>query len=297
MITVRVPATSANMGAGFDCMGVAVNLYNTIEISETGKGLEVIGSNIADYIPRGNRNLIYRSMLAVFDKVGYSVRGIRISQKSDIPVTRGLGSSSACIIGGMIAANVLSGKQLSYSELLNIALEFEGHADNITPAMFGGMCISVVKNKKIIHKSVKIDPSVKFAAIIPVYSVGTKKARKSLPGRLSYEDAVFNMSRAVSFALCMSEGRLENLRELVQDRMHQIYRKNNVKHFDDIFQKSYEFGSKATYLSGSGPSIICIINDNYSGFADNMNRYMKEKNIEAICRILSVDNVGAIVKY
>lgn len=297
MITVRVPATSANMGAGFDCMGVAVNLYNTIEIKEINRGLEIVGSNVADYIPRSSKNLIYRSMLAVFDTVGCRVPGIRINQKSDIPVTRGLGSSSACVIGGMLAANVMSGKKLTYPELLNIALEFEGHADNITPAMFGGMCISVVNGGKIIHKSIKIDPSIKFAAIIPDYSVGTKKARKSLPDRLSYADAVFNMSRAVSFALCMSEGKLDNLGELVQDRMHQKYRKHNVRNFDDLYMKSYEYGSKATYLSGSGPSIICIVNDNYTSFINNMNRYIKEKKIEAVCRLLSIDNVGAIVKY
>ncbi|MCH5184852.1 MAG: homoserine kinase [Oscillospiraceae bacterium] len=297
MITVRIPATSANMGAGFDCMGVAVNLYNTIEISEIKSGLEIVGSNVAEFIPRNGRNLVYRSMLALFDEVGYKACGIRIRQKSDIPVTRGLGSSSACVVGGMIAANILSGKKLSYPEILNLAFKVEGHTDNITPAMFGGMCISAVDGEKIIHKSIKIDPGIKFAVIIPDYFIGTRKSRKTLPDKLPYADAVFNISRAAGFALCMAEGKLDGLREFVRDRMHQPYRKDNISGFDKISEKSYELGSKATYLSGSGPSMICIINENYSVFADNMNKFMKENDIAAVCRVLSVDNVGAVVKY
>ena len=297
MITVRTPATSANMGAGFDCLGIAVNLYNTIEICETDSGLEIVGPNVAQFIPRSTKNLVYRSMKLLFDEVGYRMNGIRIKQKSDIPVTRGLGSSSACVIGGMLAANVISGKKLSYPEILNLALKIEGHADNITPALYGGMCVAAVDNGKIISKSVKIDPSIKFAVIIPDYFVGTKKSRQILPDTVSYNDAVFNMSRAVSFALNMAEGRLDNLKESVRDKMHQQYRKHNIAHFDEIYSASYKFGSKATYISGSGPAVICIINENYSRFRFVMNKYLKENKIAASCRILSIDNVGAVIKY
>jgi len=296
MIKVRVPATSANIGAGFDCMGVAVNLYNTIEVAETDGGLKICGRNMANYIPRGDKNLVYKAVMLLFDEVGYRAKGLKITQRSDIPITRGLGSSSACIIGGMLAANVISGRKMNYPDILNLALKMEGHADNITAALYGGLCVSMINGEKIIHKSIKLDSAIKFAVIVPDYFMGTKKSRKLLPEKVSYNDAVFNISRAAVLTASFMDGKLDNLREAVQDRMHQQYRKVNVAHFDEIFDISYKFGSQATYLSGSGPSIVCILNEKYNEFQSNMNGYFKNNNIPAGCRILSVDNLGAIVR-
>jgi homoserine kinase len=155
----------------------------------------------------------------------------------------------------------------------------------------------MIDDGKVISKSIKINSTIKFAVIIPDYFVATKKSRKILPESLSYADAVFNMSRAVSFALNMAEGKLENLREAARDRMHQPYRKQTVESFDSIFAASYEFGSRATYLSGSGPSIVCVIDENYNAFENMMNKYFRENKIAAACRVLSIDNVGAVVKY
>ena len=154
MIRVKVPATSANMGAGFDCMGIALSLYNIIDIDILESGLQIIDD--FPKVSHNENNLIYRAMKEVFDRVGYTPSGIRIRQKSQIPATRGLGSSSACIIGGMIGANILSGRKLSYREILDMAAAMEGHPDNVTPALFGGLCVSAKDGDSIIYKSIKL---------------------------------------------------------------------------------------------------------------------------------------------
>lgn len=133
MIKLRVPATSANMGAGFDTLGVAVGLYNRMMIEEIPEGLEVINKNTQSFIPTGYKQFVYRAMAELFDYVGYEQKGYRITQDSQIPMTRGLGSSSACIIGGMLAANIISGRQLSYQEIIHLAATMEGHPDNVGP--------------------------------------------------------------------------------------------------------------------------------------------------------------------
>lgn len=296
MVTVRVPASSANMGAGFDSLGMAVGLYNTMYISEIKSGLNISAVNMSDFVPKNESNLIYRSMAAVFDKVGYAPKGIKIVQKSEIPVTRGLGSSSACIIGGMLAANVISGRQLAYSDILDLAVKIEGHPDNLAPALYGGFCVSATDGERVLTNSIKINPKIKAAVIIPDFFVATKKSRRVLPESVSYEDAVFNISRASLFTSFMITGKTDNLRIGVQDRMHQRYRSAYIDGMDDIFDKAYDLGAKAVYLSGSGPTITALLDSGTIGFARNMQRYLRECERKYTCKILSVDNVGAIVK-
>lgn len=296
MIKVRVPATSANMGAGFDTLGVALSLYNTLEISEIPKGLEVFSNNRYDYIPRDTNNLVYRSMMSVFNEVEYKPSGIRIVQNSEIPVTRGLGSSSACIIGGMIAANIISGRHLAYNNILDLAVKMEGHPDNVAPALYGGFCVSMVENSKTICHSTKLNSKIKFAVMVPDFFVATRKSRGTLPNTVLHSDAAFNVSRAAMFAMSLANGKTENLRYTVEDRLHQPYRKKYIDGMDEIFEKTYEFGSKATYLSGSGPTILSILDSDYREFNIGMTNFFKKNTQNWRCRILSIDNVGAIVQ-
>lgn len=296
MVRVRVPATSANMGAGFDTLGVALGLYNTLEISEISSGLQIFSKKTGDYIPRDENNLVYRAAKLVFDKVGYRCRGLKIVQQSDIPVTRGLGSSSACIIGGMLAANVISGRQLSYGEILDMAAEFEGHPDNVTPAMFGGFCAAMTDNGKTVYKSIKIDSAVRFAVMIPDFFVPTRKSRGALPLEVPHRDAAFNISRAVMFALSMAQGDFSHLRSAVEDRLHQPYRKNYIDGMDEIFEKTYSLGSKATYLSGSGPTIVSVLDGGYNKFCAEIQDFFNRNSHNWTCRILTIDNVGCVVR-
>lgn len=295
MVYVRVPATSANMGSGFDSLGIALGIYNTLKISEIESGI-VVYNNSKEYIPIGEKNLVYRAILRVFDEVGYQKKGIKIIQNSDIPVTRGLGSSSACIIGGMLAANVFSGRKLSYNEILNLAAKFEGHPDNVTPALFGGFCIAATENGKTVYTSNKLDPKLKAAIMVPDFFLSTRASRGVLPENVTLNDASYNISRASLLTSALIKGKYDDLRFAVDDKIHQNMRKENVPHFDEILKKSYEIGAKATYLSGSGPTIVSLISENYEEFEDKMSEFLKTLDSKFSIKICSIDNVGAILK-
>ena len=297
MIRVKVPASSANMGAGFDTLGTAVALYSRIEVTETNSGLEIITKHPSGFIPQGENNLIYRAMKTVFDNVGYRPRGLRIVQDSDIPMTRGLGSSSGCIAGGMLAANIMAGRQLSYPEILDLAAAMEGHPDNVAPAIYGGMCISLTHEGHTVTRSIKLDPKLKFAVMIPDFYVQTKRSRGVLPDMIPREDASFNIQRAAMLVYAMEHCDTELLRCAVEDRLHQPYRKCYIDGFDEIIKKSYENGACAAYLSGSGPTIVSILDRDYDAFAQRMQDYFKENGGGWVCMILDADNVGSVVSY
>ena len=295
MIRLRVPASSANMGAGFDTLGVAVGLYNRIEVEEIPFGLEVINKNSQSFVPRDKNNLIYRAMLYLFNSVDYEPKGYRITQNSQIPMTRGLGSSSACIIGGMLAANIISGRTLSYKEIIHLAAKMEGHPDNVGPALYGGFCVSLTDGDKTIIKSTKLKSNIKFAVIIPDFFVATKKSRGVLPSKLDFSDAVYNIGHASMFQAAMISGDMEALEIGVRDKLHQQYRKSYVDGMEDIFEKTYSLGSHATYLSGSGPTILSILDGDYKSFESGMREYFRENSLKWKCMILPIDNVGAVV--
>lgn len=295
MVKVRVPATSANMGAGFDTLGIALNLYNRMEISEIPHGLIINVINKADYIPLDERNLIYRAMMQIFDKVGYKPSGLKIIQDSDIPMTRGLGSSSACIIGGMLAANVLSGRQLSYKEIAHLAAKMEGHPDNVGPALFGGFCTSLMTQNHTIVNSTKICSDIKFAVMIPDYFVATKKSRRILPEYVPFEDAAYNISRALVLQSALISGDVSQFKIGVSDKLHQQYRREYIEGMDEIFEQSYKSGSLGTYLSGSGPTILSFLNNDHEEFAARMEDFFKKNSYRWTCKILDIDNVGAVV--
>ncbi len=295
MIYIRVPATSANMGAGFDSLGIALGLYNTMRISEIDSGI-VVYNNSKDFIPTGERNLIYRAMCRVFDEVGYQKKGIKIIQNSDIPVTRGLGSSSACIIGGMLAANAISGRQLKYSEILNLATDMEGHPDNVTPALFGGFCVATREDGKTIYSSNKLRAGLKAAVMVPDFFVSTKASRGALPENVTLQDTSYNISRASLLTSLLINGKYDDLKCAVKDKIHQDYRKTNIPHFDAMMERSYELGAKATYLSGSGPTMVSLLSDNYDAFEKGMTGYLESLGEKWRVSVVSVDNVGAILK-
>lgn len=295
MIRVRVPASSANMGAGFDTLGVALNLYSRLEVEERESGLEIVTLNSTGYVPQDKSNLVYRAMEQVFNAVGKRPSGLYICQDSAIPMTRGLGSSSGCIIGGMLAANALTGRKLPYKEILNLAAQMEGHPDNVAPAMYGGLCVSMMADGKTFTKSIKLDNKIRFAVMIPDFFVATKKSRGVLPDMVSRKDAAFNIQHAAMFAEAMRTGDTELLRYAVEDRLHQQYRKGYIDGFDEIMEKTYSLGARATYLSGSGPTIVSIIDKDYFKFTESMSKFFKENSHKWTCKVLETDNVGSVL--
>ncbi len=296
MIKVRVPATSANLGPGFDSMGLALGLYNYVTAEETDGGLVIdILDESRKFLAKDERNLVYRSMKAVFHKVGYSVRGLHLILENNIRVTRGLGSSSAGIVSGLVAANAMSGNQLSQEELLVLAAELEGHADNVTPALLGGFTVSVKQKNRIQYVKTEIKDDLRFAAFIPDFYLQTKKARGILPHSVSMRDAVYNTGHSALLAASLMSGKYENIRTAVGDKLHQRYRKRLVPKMDEMFRKCYEKGALGVYLSGAGPTIVAIVHRDNTEFEEKMKQVLKDRMPDWDLTMLSADNTGAVI--
>ena len=213
MVEVKIPATSANIGAGFDCLGLALGLYNYVWAEETDSGLSIeIKDESSDYLPTDERNLVYSSMMAVYKKVGVKPKGLHIILENNIPVTRGLGSSAAGIVGGLLAADALTGSKLDKHQLLNMASAIEGHPDNAAPAIFGGMTVNVTAKNDIKGVKTKLPDDLKFAAFIPEFFLATKKSRSVLPRKVSMRDAVFNTGRSALLVGSLMTRYYDNIR-------------------------------------------------------------------------------------
>lgn len=296
MIKVRVPATSANMGSGFDSLGLALTLYNYVSIEKISSPTEIkiIGEG-ENFLPTNESNLIYRCVERVFKEVGEKMVNVRIVLENNIPVTRGLGSSSAGIVGGLVAANALLSNPFSKEEILNMAADVEGHGDNVTPAVFGGFCVNVPSKNKINFISTPIKDDLEFAAFIPDFFLQTKKSRAALPEKVLHRDAVFNLGRSALLTASIISGNYENIRTAMGDRLHQSYRKKFVPGMADIFDLCYNNKALGVYLSGAGPAIIGILNNRSSSFAEKVNPVLNKKMKNWHLDILKPDNEGAVI--
>lgn len=294
MITVRVPATSANIGPGFDSMGVALTLYNYVKAEEIGDGLQInITDDSSKFLARDEKNLVYRSMKAVFDKVGYRPKGIHLELTNNIMVTRGLGSSSAGIVGGLLAGNALSGRKLSQEQLLDIANKIEGHPDNVTPALLGGLTVSVPKGGHVSFVKAELKNDLTFAALVPNFFLQTKKSRSLLPKFVPHRDAVYNEARTALLFASLTNGKYENIPVAIGDRLHQRYRKRLIPHMEDIFNACYANGALGVYLSGAGPTIIAILDEKNQSFQANITQTLKKSTQNWQLHMLKADNEGA----
>ncbi len=294
MIRIRVPATSANLGAGFDCLGLAVNLYNYIDMAESD-GIE-IASTDGTWVPTTRENMIYSSAEHLYRLCGKALPGLRILQENNVPMTRGLGSSSACIIGGLVGANTLLGSPFSKAELVNIASGLEGHPDNTTPALLGGIVTSVLEGDKVYWVKQEVQNTLRLVAIIPDFKVSTEMARRVLPQEIAHQDARYNLARAALFSASLLQGKYENLKIAVGDRIHQPYRMPLIKYADEVFRFAYELGAYAVYISGAGPTMMAIVSGEDAGFAPKLRSYLGELELDGWgIRELSIDNVGTIV--
>ena len=219
MIKVKVPATSANMGSGFDSIGIALTLANEIGMEESDR-LEIKSLN-GDDIPTDESNLIYQCAKKVYDICGKTLKGMKIVERCNIPQTRGLGSSSACTVAGLLGANELLGKPMSEQNIIDLAASIEGHPDNSTPAILGGFVVALQEYGKVWHVRVPIYGRLDFVAFIPNFELKTSTAR---PKTIAHHDAVFNLSRAALLAGSLVTGDLQNIGVAVGDKLHQPYR-------------------------------------------------------------------------
>ena len=254
---VRVPASSANLGPGFDSFGIAWQLYNEIDFQllEEG-GLAIYGCE-EQY--QNENNLAYRGFRRVLDRCGVPFTGVAIRfGRCAIPVSRGLGSSAALIAAGVTAANALYDLGLSRAELLLLATDVEGHPDNVAPALYGGLCVSAMDGGRAITRRFPISERLCFAALIPPFELSTALARSVLPQTLPREDAIFNISHGALLLRAFGDGDAELLSFAMDDRIHQNYRAKLIDGFKTARIEAQECDASGICISGAGPTILCV---------------------------------------
>ena len=256
-VTIRVPATTANLGPGFDAFGCALRLYTDVTFEETDCGLEITG---CDEAFTGPDNLAYVSYCAVLASMSEEVRGVKIHIDSQIPICRGLGSSAALLVAGAMGANVLRGNRLSTQGLLNITNAMEGHPDNLAPAFYGGLTASMVDNGLPVSVSFPLHPDWEFLALVPDFNLPTELARAALPTQIPRADAVYNIAHGALVLKALELGDEKLLRNAMQDRLHQPYRKSLIADYEKIEALVRTTGA-AFCLSGAGPTLLCITQD------------------------------------
>lgn len=252
---VRVPASSANLGPGFDSFGIAWQLYNEIDF-QIAEGLEISGC-AEKY--QTEDNLAYRGFRRVLERCSVPFEGVAIRfGRCAIPVSRGLGSSAALIAAGVTAANELYELGLSRSELLLLATEVEGHPDNVAPALYGGLGVSAMDGGRAITRRFPLSDRLHFAALVPPFELSTSLARSVLPAEVSREDAVFNVSRGALLLRALGDGDAELLSFAMDDRIHQNYRAKLIDGFKTARIEAQECGAAGICISGAGPTILCV---------------------------------------
>ncbi|MCI8629293.1 MAG: homoserine kinase [Firmicutes bacterium] len=295
MMHIKVPATSANMGPGFDSIGVALELYNHLWFEEIEQGVEIIVKKEHEIkIPTDKNNLIYKTMVDFFAETGNVMPGVRLIQKDDIPMVRGLGSSAACIVAGLLAANHMSGCHYSREQLAQIAAKIEGHPDNSNPALFGGMVVGALDHNEMRHVKLDLPKDLVFAIMVPDFPVSTEDSRKVLPDMYTKADAIFNASRAALLVASIYAGDYENLAMAMQDRIHQPYRSQLIPDMDRIFKAAKNYGALASYLSGAGSTLMAVLTDDKAEvFQQKMAAYLKAIPNEWQLTLLKPDTKGA----
>lgn len=262
-IIVKVPATTANLGPGFDAIGLALNLWNETEfIPINGTGIEFNIKGEGDgKLPMDESNTIAVAAKQLFDLTKLPMPGLKINCYNHIPLGSGLGSSSAALLTGFLGANALLESPLSDEEILKLAIETEGHPDNVAPAMLGGLVASIVHDDRVL--SIKLPARanrspIHVTIVLPDFDFPTHEARKLLPPNVSREDAIFNISRSIMVTEALRTGDLELLGKAMEDKLHQPFRLPIIPGAQDALIAAKRNGANAVALSGAGPSLIAF---------------------------------------
>jgi len=298
MIRVRVPATSANLGPGFDAVGLALRLHNTLDLWDAPAPVIEVEGEGAGSLPRDPSHLAYRAAMAVSQRAGLAAgtgapRAFGIRQRNRVPLARGLGSSAAAIVGGAVAANALLGGPLDRQVLLDLATEIEGHPDNVAAALLGGLVVCAGTPAGV--RAVRLTPPpLPVIAAVPDFTVSTAEARRLLPARIPFDDAVFNVTRTALLVAALSGGRSDLLGDATEDRLHQPYRAALVPGLSEVFAAARRAGANAVTLSGSGPAVIAF--GDAPGIGPAMVEAFRGAGIRCRTLALQIDTDGAVVE-
>lgn len=308
-ISVKVPATTANIGSGFDCLGMALPIYNTVTIEETvlpGTGIEIniISETDSDdefaieHIPTDENNIVYKAVEMLFNSIGQAPSELKITIKSQIPIAKGLGSSASVIVGGLLAANELLGRPADEAALLSIATEVEGHPDNVTPAIVGGLVLTSLEDDgSIVYRKLNWPDEWTLTLCIPDYELATDISRSVLPAEVPLKDASFNSRRLAMFMEAIHTKDAELMKLALQDKLHQPYRTKLVPGLQEIMDNlKHEENVLGCVLSGAGPSILIVSQkNNLDKIKSIVSEVWAGLNVKTDIRVLKIEENGAQV--
>jgi homoserine kinase len=296
MITVRVPASTANLGPAFDCLGLALDLWNetSFELSDNTLSIEISGEGQGT-LPRNDRNLILRAFARVYQEAGKKPpTGVALIAKQEIPLSSGLGSSAAACLTGLLAANALLKDPLSHQEILQIGAEIEGHADNLSAALFGGLVLVNQNGSKFSAQKLECAP-LTAVVVLPEIKLSTREARKALPSEVSMKDAVFNIGRSIQVVEAMRTADIPALAAAMEDRLHQPHRLPLISGAAEALEAARQAGAAAA-LSGAGPSVIAFIEEGREkAVTEAMRAPFAEKGVKTRQYLLKSSETGARV--
>ncbi len=297
MYKITIPATSANIGSGFDSSGVALRLYNTVYFDSSNR-IDILSLDDT-VVPNGAANLIYKAAKKLFEQAGRPLPGLMLRQRNNVPMTRGLGSSSACIVAGLLGANALLDWKYSRGELMNLAARMEGHPDNVVPAFSGGFSTSVISDDgTVMTTRFDIEQTLQFVAFIPPFELKTSVARSVIPKTVKHKDAVFNLSRSGLLTAAFAAKDYRLLKEASMDRLHQPYRLGMIEGAKKMFEITESLGALATYISGAGPTIMAIVSPQNTEFKRRIQEELQKdrETSQYEIRWLTADNTGAVIE-
>jgi len=299
-VHVRVPATTANLGPGFDALGLALDLWNETIWTPTrdGKIRVTISGEGEDILPTDATNPVVAAALSLYDRVGVTCEGLRVHCINRIPLGSGLGSSSAALVSGLLGANALLGEPLSREDILRLAIEAEGHPDNVAPALLGGLVVSLLHNGQVV--SIKLPARaprapLRATVVLPKFEFPTEYARSILPRTVDRRDAIFNISRAILVAEALRTGDVDLLGKAMDDRLHQPYRLPLIPGALAAMEAARRAGAAAVALSGAGPSLIAFSSDGNPEIGEAMRGEFERAGLEARVLHLRISEKGARV--
>jgi len=292
-VTVFVPATTANLGPGFDCLGLALNLHNRITFQSKSEGISIsVRGEGEELIPRDRSNLVLRAAEVAFEHIGRRPPGLHIDLENHIPIYSGLGSSAAAVLGGIVAANSLVDGDLEKDELLTIATNVEGHPDNVTPAMYGGLTLSFMDGEDFIVEQLTV-PQMEVVFVLPEIRLATIKARAALPDKVPLSDAVYNMGRLGLLITALAAADFGKLSLAMKDRLHQPFRQSLIPGLNEVFGAGKRAGAAGVVISGAGPGVVAFASDHHSLIAESMVRAFADSGLASRSWVLSIDKYGS----
>lgn len=293
---ISVPGTTANCGPGFDSIGIACTIYNHIdlELTENSKCCTIVVSGEGEeIIPTDDRNIAFKAVRSVLDRIDYHNYGINLKMVNNIPLSRGLGSSAAAIVGGLVAANEATGNQLSQQDIFEMATALEGHPDNVAPAIFGGITVSVTRDSRP-HCLRFLPPQELIMVVaVPAFTLSTHKARQVLPAMVPFKDSVFNVGRTGMLIGALYSGNFDHLRYALDDKLHQPYRQSLIPGMKEVFEAALMCGAYGATISGAGPCLIAYTDKDADKIGAAMVAAFANEDIQARYITLTIDQQGA----